>query len=248
MNGLLLYYCGTPVAWKSGRQKIRSESTCQAEWIACAEGLKWVERMGYLSFFSTKYDQTVPIPPDMTLWTDSESVEACSLAVEAKPASRHFILRNFKVREFSDKNPERLRFCRTEYQRADALTKAADINQHDLILGKSTKPAFVPKVSFVALFDAGILEPVDRVVPKFPGPLGKNALASTPQVWDHYWPNARASKLACWASFADYHGDPPSSHDSFSARGQTYFVGSAGQSDSLGAKRAKTAHFYIGDE
>ena len=117
-----------------------------------------------------------------------------------------------------------------------------------MILGKSTKPPFVPKISFVALFDAGILAPVERVVPRFPGPLGKNALASTPQVWDHYWPIARANKLECWASFADYHGDPPSSSDSFVAKGQTFCVESAGQGDSLVAKRAKTAHFYIGDD
>ena len=102
VNGLLLYYGGTPVAWKSGRQTIRSESTCQAEWIACAEGLKWVERMGFLEFFQKNYSPTNPIPDTLTLWTDSESVEACALQKEPKPASRHFILREFKVREFSD--------------------------------------------------------------------------------------------------------------------------------------------------
>ena len=107
-------------------------------------------------FFQAKYDQTKPTPDTMTLWTDSESAEACALQVESKPASRHFILREFKVRGFSDRNPNRLGFCRTEYQRADALTKAASIKQHEMVLGKAS----LTRTSFAALFDAGILYPM----------------------------------------------------------------------------------------
>ena len=92
----------------------------------------------------------------MILWTDSESVEACVLATEIKPNSRHFILREYKVMGFANADRNNLRFCRTKYQRADALTKGADIKQHKLLLDKA---------SIVALFDAGILAPMPKSGP-----------------------------------------------------------------------------------
>jgi hypothetical protein len=137
VSGIILYYRGSPIAWKSGRQTIRTHSTCEAEWVAAAEGLKWLDRMGFLEFFSTKYSNSRPIPADLTLWTDSQSVEACVLAAENKKNSRHFILREFRVMEFAKNNKSRLRFCRTDYQRADGLTKCADKKQTEMLLGLS---------------------------------------------------------------------------------------------------------------
>jgi hypothetical protein len=134
VSGIVLYHRGTPIAWKSGRQTIRTHSTCEAEWVAAAEGLKWCDKMGYLEFFNKNYNKSTAIPRDLTLWTDSQSVEACVLAKETKKNSRHFVLREFKVTEFAEKNKSGLRFCRTDYQRADGLTKCADKKQTEMLL------------------------------------------------------------------------------------------------------------------
>ena len=145
VSGLILYHRGAPIAWKSGRQTIRTHSTCEAEWVAAAEGLKWLDRMGFLEFLNTKYSKSRSIPTDLTLWTDSQSVEACVLAAENKKNSRHFILREFRVMEFAKNNKSRLRFCRTDYQRADGLTKCAEKKQTEMLLEKArynpTKPS-----------------------------------------------------------------------------------------------------------
>ena len=93
--------------------------------------------MGYLEFFNKKYNKSVAIPSDLTLWTDSQSVEACVLAKDLKKNSRHFVLREFKVTEFAEKDKSRLRFCRTDYQRADGLTKCADKKQVEMLLGRA---------------------------------------------------------------------------------------------------------------
>ena len=116
--------------------------------------------MGFLEFFSKNYSPTSPIPSTMTLWTDSESVEACALQKEPKPASRHFILRELKVREFSENSPSRLRFCKTTFQRADALTKGCDIKQHRMVLERAEALLARAVMNIVALFDAGIQKPM----------------------------------------------------------------------------------------
>ena len=41
-SGSILYVRGTPIAWRPGRQKVRAHSTCEAEWIAAAGGITWV--------------------------------------------------------------------------------------------------------------------------------------------------------------------------------------------------------------
>ena len=247
VNGLLLYYAGTPVAWKSGRQSIRSESTCQAEWIACAEGLKWIERMGFLTFFQQKYDQTAPIPDSMTLWTDSESVEACALAIEAKPASRHFILREYKVREFSDKNPQRLRFCRTEYQRADALTKGTELKQHQLILNKVNQQP-ISKISIMALFEPALLGPMPSANPGFSyhGPpshlqlKGKNAYLLPHRPWDGYAPAIVNCLKKQWAGISETVEGPECQPTAVVALGQTFQFSPDYESLQMRIKRIRT--------
>ena len=51
VSGMILCFEGTPILWKTAKQSILAQSTCEAEYIAAADALKAVERVGYLEFF-----------------------------------------------------------------------------------------------------------------------------------------------------------------------------------------------------
>jgi hypothetical protein len=203
--------------------------------------------MGFLTFFQKNYDQTALIPDSLTLWTDSESVEACALAIEAKPASRHFILREYKVREFSDKNPQRLRFCRTDYQRADALTKGAELKQQRLILDKAV-PQPIAKISIVALFEPAILGPMPSANPGFsyfgsPSHLqlkGKNAYLSPHRPWDGYAPAIVNCLLRRWAGISESVDGSECQPTSIVALGETFHFDPDQETLQMRIKRIRT--------
>jgi hypothetical protein len=203
--------------------------------------------MGFLTFFQKKYDQTSPMPDSMTLWTGSGSVEACALAVEAKPASRHFILREYKVREFSEKNPHRLRFCRTDYQRADALTKGAELKQHQMILDQAV-PQPIAKISFAALFKPAILGPMPSANPGFPylGPpshlqlKGKNAYLLPHRPWGGYAPAIVNCLLRQWAGISETVEGPKCQPAAVVALGQTFHFSPDYESLQRRIKRIRT--------
>ena len=181
------------------------------------------------------------------LWTDSESVEACVLAIEAKPASRHFILREYKVREFSDKNPQRLRFCRTEYQRADALTKGTELKQHQLILNKVNQQP-ISKISIMALFEPALLGPMPSANPGFSyhGPpshlqlKGKNAHLLPHRPWDGYAPAIVNCLKKQWAGISETVEGPECQSAAVVALGQTFQFSPVYESLQIRIKRIRT--------
>ena len=135
-SGSVLFIHGTPVAWRSGRQKIRAQSTCEAEWIAASDGLSWVQQISCLEFFegaAGNLDTT--LPADLLIMCDNKSAVRVAKTEEVKPKSRHYALRLFRVRD----EGKRVIFCRTHLMAADALTKAVPGKQRALLLGGSAR-------------------------------------------------------------------------------------------------------------
>jgi hypothetical protein len=135
-SGSVLFVHGTPVAWRCGRQKIRAQSTTEAEWIAAADGLSWVQTISCLEFFE-KGDQNTPskLPKDLLICCDNMSAVTIAKTEEVKPRSRYYALRLYRVRDEKD----RVIFIRTDLMCADALTKAVSGKQRALLLGYGAK-------------------------------------------------------------------------------------------------------------
>ncbi len=135
-SGSVLFVHGTPVAWRSGRQKIRAHSTCEAEWIAASDGLAWVKQISCLEFFSGAVGNVETVlPKDLLIMCDNKSAVLIAKTEEIKPKSRHYALRLFRVRD----EAHRVVFCRTDLMAADALTKAVSGKQRALLLGGDTR-------------------------------------------------------------------------------------------------------------
>jgi hypothetical protein len=129
--GMLLILHGTPIAWKSVKQTVRAESTCEAEWISASEGLKWVRSMGFLPFFTNDYNSEQQLPDSLRCWIDSLSALAITKSDQVQPRSHHYALRLHRVRD----NGHRYSFCTTDKMRADGLTKAVNHKQRAMLLG-----------------------------------------------------------------------------------------------------------------
>ena len=114
---------GTPVAWKSQRQTVRSDSTCASEYIALSDGIAWAEVWGHLPFFIWRLrdrdTSLAGLPPRTLIWTDSASAKDVAESDMQKPKARYLVIRWHRVRDAAPL----LRFCKTDRQRADCLTK-----------------------------------------------------------------------------------------------------------------------------
>ena len=133
-SGAIIFYKSVPFVWRSKRQTVRAYSTMESEWIAASDSLSMATEVGFLGFFDkdphcTK-DET-GLPSLMWLWCDNQSTVTAAKSEEINPKSRHFALRYLRVRGESS----RLKFCRTELQRADGLTKNVSCAVRNMLLG-----------------------------------------------------------------------------------------------------------------
>ena len=135
VSGAALTFWGTPIAWRSSKQTILAQSTCQAEYIGAAEGLAMTEKYGFLEFYSHSSTMDGGLPAHMTLWVDSTSAMTAMKSAEPTAKTRHYVLKFLAVRQFAASRPDALRFCTTECQRADALTKYCGPEQRRLLMG-----------------------------------------------------------------------------------------------------------------
>ena len=124
-----------PILWKSTKQSVIAESTCQAEYIAAAEGLASTEKLGLLEFFQKDELEDGGLPSPLTLWVDSRSAKMAMCAPEPTSKTRHYVLKFLKVRTHAQSGAGALRFCRTGLQTADALTKYCGPEQRQLLMG-----------------------------------------------------------------------------------------------------------------
>ena len=119
VSGMLITAFGTPVAWKSQRQSVRADSTCAAEYIAAADGIKWCSNMGHLQFYDWPSVPEGGIPPEIRILLDSTAAIQVSRSEEGKPRTRWLSLRWHRVADEKNK----IYFVKSHQQKADVLTK-----------------------------------------------------------------------------------------------------------------------------
>ena len=133
-TGAVIFYKSVPIIWRSKRQTVRAYSTMESEWIAASDSLSMATEIGFLGFFDKdphcSKDET-GLPSLMWLWWDNQSTATATKSEEINPRSRHFALRYLGVRGES----ARLKFCKTDLQRADGLTKNVSCNTRNMLLG-----------------------------------------------------------------------------------------------------------------
>ena len=131
-SGSICYWRGAAIVWRAARQTIRTHSTAESEYVAASDTIVVSESCGFTSFFDplplkvVKPDcrgivKTSQDAEDEILWIDNESAITIANSSETRPKSRHYALRWFRVRDFSD--GKNIAFCPTHLQKADALTK-----------------------------------------------------------------------------------------------------------------------------
>ncbi len=114
VSGGIMYYKSCPVAWKSSRQSVRTQSTFEAEFVAGSDGLILSENLTFKGFYEGK-------PADETLWMDNATaIQVAKTPTDAqRPRSRHVALRYYRVKDAC----EQIAFAPTEHMKADTLTK-----------------------------------------------------------------------------------------------------------------------------
>ena len=125
-SGLIIYYKGCPVGWKSSRQSLVAGSAFEAEFVAQNDLLTLTSESESLVRFLLGQDelgQTQPGP----LWCDNSSAVSTIRKTDPedlRKSSRHVAIRLAKLRE---EGAERALFCPTDMMRADALTKTSSM-------------------------------------------------------------------------------------------------------------------------
>ena len=111
-SGSILYHRGTPIVWSSKRQTLRATSTCESEYVALYDTIKFSQSQGYLDWFLDEGE--LPL-----LFCDNQSALNLSKATLVTKKSKHMSLRYHIVRDFA----KDLCYVPTGVNRADPLTK-----------------------------------------------------------------------------------------------------------------------------
>ena len=139
VSGMTMIVYGTPIAWRSKRQSVRADSSCMSEYIAAADAITWASSWGFLEFhiwkFRSREQALGGIPPETIHWMDSTAAIDVARAEEKRPKTRWMALRWWKVNERAKKY-DTLKFCVSEKQKADCLTKTPTATGIASMLGK----------------------------------------------------------------------------------------------------------------
>ena len=143
-SGCIIYYKGTPIAWRTLRQGVRAYSTAESEYIAASDIIVLSEANDFLDFYrpipsklAVENFGVFTNPSESILWIDNQSAIATSKSDDLKPKSRHYALRYLRVRDFA----EQVVFCPTNLMKADALTKlTTSVEQRNLVLHHVNNP------------------------------------------------------------------------------------------------------------
>ena len=150
-SGSIIFFRGTPLAWSSKRQSIRSHSTCEAEYIACHDAILLREQQGFLNWFTDVDSGSGDIPYNIFV-DNASAVKVSKQSINTK-RSKHFALRYLKVRDCSD----HIFFVPTKQNLADPLTKALPRESYmSMMTGGSfyEKPKFVYDDSDIKVYYA----------------------------------------------------------------------------------------------
>jgi hypothetical protein len=108
-SGTVLCYKGTPVAWRSRLQGVRSYSTCEAEYLGLYDAIRLVQGSPFVEFFGGEV---------LFLGDNKSAIDLSSSSIVTR-RSKHIDIRFHLVRDFS----EQITHVPTALNLADSLTK-----------------------------------------------------------------------------------------------------------------------------
>jgi len=126
--GYVFLWNGAPITWKSQATPQVSLSTMESEFYAVVEATK--EAM-WLSMILK--EMQVPVPETLTINEDNEACIKFCHDPKYHARAKHIDIRYHFVREKIEEKKIDLKYCRTERQLADILTKPLNRNRHQLL-------------------------------------------------------------------------------------------------------------------
>lgn len=117
-SGIICFVNGGPIIWSSKKQSLVALSTCEAEYYAIAEAAKeviWLRKL--LESFDVSYKMSTPI------LTDNQSTIRMIENGDFMQRTKYIGVRYHFIRDWIEKGLISLRYCPSEYNIADMLTK-----------------------------------------------------------------------------------------------------------------------------
>jgi hypothetical protein len=131
ISGWVIYCNGSPILWGSLRQTVVVDSSCSAEYVAssiCVKKVKELENM--LLYLDIKPRRPYPV------YTDSQAAMAISNNGNSMGNVRHLAIRTHLTRCYISIGDIELRFCLSEHQVADIMTKIVTAAQENGLLDR----------------------------------------------------------------------------------------------------------------
>lgn len=116
-TGFIIFYCGGPISWGSRKQPIVSLSSTEAEYIAAADCVK------ELLYLKTIIDELTGGNIKIELFVDNQSAITIIKNGQFNRRSKHIDVRYHFIMEKVQEGIINLKYCATERQIADILTK-----------------------------------------------------------------------------------------------------------------------------
>jgi transposase InsO family protein len=123
-SGLILRLADGPILWKSSRQDIVAQSSCEAEYVALSPACKailWTRQIWAFMTDNIQLGATI-------LYGDNQAAIALAKLETAPSRTRHIALRFHLVREHISSGEIDLRYISTDLNLADCLTKPLNGN------------------------------------------------------------------------------------------------------------------------
>lgn len=116
-TGYVIFFCGGPISWCSRKQPIVSLSSTESEYIAAAECVK------ELLFLKTMIDELSGGDIKIDLFIDNQSAITLIKNGQFNRRSKHIDVRFHFINEKVRERLINIKYCPTENQVADILTK-----------------------------------------------------------------------------------------------------------------------------
>ncbi len=133
ITGWIAMINGDPVSWASKKQRVVSQSSCEAELyaeVAAINELKWLD--GFLQEIGQRSDRD----DAPTVYGDNQSTQELSKNGIKSERTKHIDIKYHFVTDEVTSGKIQLKWIPTTQQLADVLTKSLGGNQHKQMIGK----------------------------------------------------------------------------------------------------------------
>ena len=130
-TGISIFYYNCLVYWKSKKQKLVSQSSCEAEYVALAEAANQTIHLRRIAnFIDPNFDMDIPT----TVYEDNQGTIALAHSDgKTNARTKHIDVRIHKVREYIKEGVIQLKWVDTQNQRADFFTKPLSGPKHNYL-------------------------------------------------------------------------------------------------------------------